>query len=128
MSRNVKLTKPKRGFTLMEVLVALGIFGMGVIALIHIQRESVVASSTLRERLIADMVAENVLAETLMQLTLQPVARMTGTVDMAGQTWRWRRELDATSSPAIQTVSVSVQVDGQSQVLSTVTGFQGLAP
>lgn len=114
-----------RGFTLIEVVVALGIFGLGVLALIHVQTENLIASSEIRDRVVADIIAENILVETY----IEPAGTLSrfggGNIRMIDQGWIWTREFTMTANPAITRLDVSVIREPDGTTLSTLTGFRG---
>ncbi|MDX2222798.1 MAG: type II secretion system minor pseudopilin GspI [Rhodospirillaceae bacterium] len=114
-----------RGFTLIEVLVALSILSIGVLAAFKLVRESTLALGGVRERVMADIVADNTLIETLAQ-PQPPVVTMTrGEVDMAGARWTWRRTVTPTSDPDLLRIDIEVGRGDASGALARVTGFRG---
>ncbi|MDX1580712.1 MAG: type II secretion system minor pseudopilin GspI, partial [Alphaproteobacteria bacterium] len=55
----------QKGFTLIEMLVALGVFSIAVIALLNVQSQSVRTLSEIELRAFAHIVADNRMVETL---------------------------------------------------------------
>lgn len=86
-----------RGFTLIEVLVALAIVSFGLAALFSVINQSARASSYLREKAFAQWIALNRITEA--RLTGQPPADddMKGELTYAGEDWRW--ELKTLKTP-----------------------------
>lgn len=115
-----------RGFTLIEVLVALGIFGIAALSLIHIQSESVRASIALRDRTLATVIAENVLVERFGSNLESYQGRSTGIVEMAGESWTWSLDVAPTANPVIQRIDVEVSTQGDPTILSSVSSFRGV--
>ncbi len=113
------------GFTLIEVLVALGIFGMAVISLIHMQGESTKSALALRDRAIAGIVAENVLIDLYTRADELPNGGSSGQTDMAGQTWQWSSSIGETQNPLVRQLDVTVRLASAPFVLSSRTGFKG---
>lgn len=118
--------EPARGFTLIEVVVALGIFGLGVLALIHIQTESVRASAEIRDRIVADIIAENILVESHIESDVASSRSGSGEVQMVGQTWKWTREFSGTANPTINRVDVAVARSPDDMTFSVMTAFKGI--
>ncbi|MEQ8507468.1 MAG: type II secretion system minor pseudopilin GspI [Rhodospirillaceae bacterium] len=113
------------GFTLIEVIVALGIFGMAVVSLIHMQGESTKSALALRDRAIAGIVAENVLIDLYTRADELPNGGNSGQTDMAGQTWQWSSSIGETPNPLVRQLDVDVRLAGAALVLSSRTGFKG---
>ena len=113
------------GFTLIEVIVALGIFGMAVVSLIHMQGESTKSALALRDRAIAGIVAENVLIDLYTRADELPNGGNSGQTDMAGQTWQWSSSIGETPNPLVRQLDVDVRLACAALVLSSRTGFKG---
>lgn len=101
-----------RGFTLLEVMVALAIL---TVALAAALRAAGVASQTgtdLRQRMLAGWVAENRLAE-LRALALWPAPGETGgEVVMGGESLRWRQVVTTTVNSRFRRVELTVEPAG----------------
>src|SRR5690606_27938762 len=97
-----------RGFTLLEVLVALGIFAVVAASVLTASSRSLQNAARLEEKTMAMWIADNRLSE--MQLLDPPPGdgRDQGEVDFAGRRWEWRSEVSATSEPAMRRVEVLV--------------------
>lgn len=92
MRRRLRCTE---GFTLTEVLVALLVLALALVALQVRSARYLEDAVYLRERSVAGWVAHNQL--TLLRLSAQmgaplPSAAQSGSVQMAGQTWYWHLE------------------------------------
>lgn len=106
-------TEPRsRGFTLLEVLVALAILAVAMAALIRGAASQTDAFAGLRERSIAGWVAENALAELRLQDSLPPTGVRQGTTRMAGREWAWRAEVSDTPAVGIRRVRIEVRAPG----------------
>lgn len=117
-----------RAFTLIEVLVALAIVALGAAAVTHALRSGIDTTAHLRDRLFAQWVAENRLAET--RLSREPVAlgRRTGELEFGTQRWRWTQEISATPIEGLRRIAIEVrrQTDPDSaSALATLEGFRG---
>lgn len=113
------------GFTLIEVVVALGIFGLGVLALLHVQTENLKASAEIRDRVVADIIAENILVESSVEVDAASARSGSGELRMAGQVWNWTREFSGTANPTINRVDISVSRGSDRVTLSTMIAFKG---
>lgn len=98
----------QRGFTLLEVLVALAIFGVVALALLQTSGHQVRQAAALEDRLLASWVALNTLAD--LQTNGQfpdPGVQETSTV-LASRDWFVILRISTTPSPDVRHVSVAV--------------------
>lgn len=83
----------RRGFTLMEVLIALVIVTLAVSALLGTVTSSGSNVSYLKDKTIAEWVALNRLTEIRIAQQMPDKGRRTGNTDMAGMHWQWEEEV-----------------------------------
>jgi general secretion pathway protein I len=83
----------RRGFTLMEVLIALVIVTLAVSALLGTVTSSGSNVSYLRDKTIAEWVALNRLTEIRIAQQMPDKGRRIGETDMAGMHWQWEEEV-----------------------------------
>ena len=121
--RNIPQAR-RRGFTLVEVLVALGIFGMAMVSLIHIQGESARSAAALRDRTLAGIVAENALVDLYTRADRLPNGPVGGSLQLAGAQWRWSGQI-ASASNAVRRIDVNVRLQDDETVLGAVSAFKG---
>ncbi len=114
-----------RGFTLVEVLVALSVMSIAVLALLNLQGTSATVSSAVRDRLFAEIVADNMLVEAIAMPGDRVAEQSGGDVTLAGQLWLWTRTVSATSEPGIQRIDVSVRSAPDDAAVALVTAFRG---
>lgn len=128
--------RPARGFTLLEVLVALGIFAVVAASVLTLSSRSLQNAARLEDKTLAMWVADNRVNE--MQLADPPPAdgRDQGEVTFAGRRWDWRSEVLATSEPAMRRITVLVAPrnergaagDIEARSVISMTGFVGGQP
>jgi len=113
-----------RGFTLIEVLVALAILA---VALGAASRASVMmadSSMELRQRLLASWVAQNRLAELQARRAFPGAGTREGEVEQAGVKMVWREAVSTTPNPSFRRVEISVSAaDGGDHALAKLTGY-----
>lgn len=114
-----------RGFTLIEVLVALSILSVAVLAAFKLLRESTSAFSAVRDRAIAEIVADNAVVEAVTHPAPLDLGMTHGEVEMAGQRWTWRRSVGATSDSGLIRIDITVGRGGTGDVVTAVTAFRG---
>ena len=100
-----------RGFTLLEVIVALGIVSAGIFAITATLSSYIGTVASLEERVIGSLVAANRL-DTLRIVGNDPaVGEVSGTDSMAGRTWYYRQIIKTTPDPALFRVDITVFSD-----------------
>lgn len=121
-----------RGFTLLEVLVALAIFALVAASVLTASARSVRTAAQLEEKTLAMWVADNRMSE--LQLADAPPSdgRDQGQVAFAGRNWLWQSEIEVTSEPAMRRVTLWVAADQRGasgelreRALVTLSGFLG---
>ena len=117
--------QPRRGFTLIEVLVALAVVALALLGLTRVAALRVRDFDALRERTLAGWVAANVLTETRLASTLPATGRSDGRVEFASRTWRWTRDVGSTPDPAMRRVDVRVFEGEAAEPVVSLAGFAG---
>lgn len=115
-----------RGFTLLEVMVALAIVSIGLIAAFNAVIQMAHSTTTLRERAFADWIAMNQLTELRVAGEFPDVGRFDGDVEFAGREWRWEASVSETGVEDLRRIDISVAYIEQPEDLVTLmTGFIG---
>ncbi|HET9049548.1 MAG TPA: type II secretion system minor pseudopilin GspI [Chiayiivirga sp.] len=117
--------RAKSGFTLLEVLVALLLLSLTLVALVRLAGLDARASAQLRTGTLAQWVAANVLVETRLKTPMPGLGRSNGEATMGDERWRWTLEVSATDEPRIRRMDVTVSaVDAVGEgVAAYMTGF-----
>ena len=114
----------RAGFTLVEVLVALAIVAIALLAALRAASQGTSNVGELRARLLAGWVAENLLAEQRARVDWLPLGIQRGTTLQAGLEFGWREEVISTPNPAFRRVDVFVfTAPDESRSLARLTGF-----
>ncbi|TMO76744.1 type II secretion system protein GspI [Pseudoalteromonas sp. S3776] len=101
-----------KGFTLLEVLVALSICAMAGIAAMQATGEHINHLTTLEEQTYASWVAENVLVEQRSKgKDWQAKNGARGSEVMAGVEWFWKQEIAKTADKSFVKVTINVFSD-----------------
>lgn len=98
-----------RGFTLIEVLVALAIVTVGMAAVLATLSSSAQTVAYLRDKTFANWVALNHIAEVRISGQLPAPGKGDGDVDFAGRKWHWQQEVSTTQVPGMVRMDVSVR-------------------
>jgi general secretion pathway protein I len=113
-----------RGFTLIEVLVALAILAVALAAASRASAMMAESSSALRERLLASWVAQNRLAELQARRAWPDAGTREGEVEQAGVKLIWRETTSATQNRAFRRIEISVAAAGRDgHALARLTGY-----
>lgn len=113
-----------RGFTLIEVLIALAVVALALLALARAASVQVQTFDALRERTLAGWVAANVLADTRVA-AVAATGRSDGRVTLGGRDWRWRRDVERTPDADILRIDIQVFLGDASAPSATLGGFRG---
>jgi len=97
-----------RGFTLIEVMIALFVIALGVGALLATLTSSADAAAHLREKSLAEWIALNRITEVRLANLRPPAGTSGGTVEYAGRTWRWQQTVNDPGIAGILRLDVSV--------------------
>jgi general secretion pathway protein I len=126
--RPLRTPAPARGFTLIEVLVALMIVAMGLAALMVAVSGTARTSGYLRDKSIAQWIALNRLSEVRLNLTKFGQNTDIGEVNFANRTWHYDTRYFDTSIATMKRVVVRVYA-GDSKTkgnpMAESTGFLG---
>lgn len=97
-----------RGFTLLEVVIALAIIGIALGAAIRASNFGADRAYDLRERTLAGWVASNVANEILATRTFPATSARQGTAKQGKYSFIWREEVSATANRSFRRVEVKV--------------------
>lgn len=117
-----------RGFTLVEVMVALAIVGIGMIAAFSAVNQIVHDTAYLREKTLADWIAMNQMTDIRLEGTLPEVGERTGEVEFANRRWHWVAHISETPVDTMHRIDIDISpAEQQDDVLITLSGFAGAA-
>jgi len=99
----------RRGFTLLEVLVAMVILSVSLLAAIKVASEVTNSAIYLQEKTIAQWVAMNKVAEIRLSKKLPKTGSSNGEEEMAGRSWRWDILVKNTAYSRLREIEVGVK-------------------
>lgn len=109
----------ERGFTLVELLVALAILAVAAAGLVRATEAHIDTTRGLERRTVARWIAHDRLAE----IGLRPGAALPAEVEMMGGRWRVATQTRPTADPEIARATISVSAAGDRAPAATLTGF-----
>lgn len=114
-----------RGFTLIEMLVAVAVLAIALAAIIANGARYASNAASLRDKTIALLVARNRMAEIELQPTWPAVGRSNDTVKMGDTEWVWRANVIETQDPSLRRIDIRVEkkIDRNPVAYATLTGF-----
>ena len=113
-----------KGFTLVEVLVALAIISIALLAALRVAGGGTNSAGELRARLLAGWVAQNILADQHARAQWPSPGIQRGTQRQGGIEFAWREEVIATPNAAFRRVDIRVfATPEEAHSLAHLTGF-----
>ncbi|WAW86466.1 type II secretion system minor pseudopilin GspI [Xanthomonas citri pv. malvacearum] len=109
------------GFSLLELMVALAIFGMTVVGLLNLSGESTRTAVVLEERALAAVVAENQAIEATLAPAPAIRAPANGQVMLGGRSWEWQRQSLPVGAAGLLRIEVRVRAAGQVQEVASLS-------
>ena len=114
-----------RGFTLMEILVAVAVVAIALTAIIAEVSRDLHNSLVLRNRTLAQWVAMNKISEWQIDNNWPAPGEQHGETEMARQTWYWRINVSATDDQNVRRLDVSVANNSGGDALVTLLAYKG---
>ena len=129
----------RRGFTLIEVLVALVIVAFGMGAVLASLTSAADNATRMREKSFAEWVGLNQLSNERLQVNAPSDGKKEGEVDFASSRWHWQEPVETMDIPGLLRITIQVRhadsKDSQSSTgpidpkkvdwLATIMGFRG---
>jgi general secretion pathway protein I len=100
--------RAERGFTLIEIMVALAVFSLAAMALVRLESATIRGASIVDETLVAQMVARNVAIDAVTAAQPPTAGRVTGVETNGGQAWTWTRQVSALGGSSVLRIDVAV--------------------
>ncbi len=113
-----------RGMTLIEVMVALAVFGIAMLAVLDSSSQNIRSLSYLEQRTLAGWIADNLLVEAHLNKPTKD-GQQKGTRTQAEQTWYWRQTVQAAAYPGLKRIDVEVRASQEGEPLAIASTFIG---
>ncbi len=103
--------KTRRGFTLIEVMVALAIIAIALASLIKASGSHTRSAAYLKSKTLAHYVALNEIAKVQVEKKWPSIGSKSKSSEMAGSEWFWVSEVNKTQSKNIRNIKLTVYQD-----------------
>ena len=107
-----------KGFTLIEVMLAMAIFAIAGVALLGVADNNYRHISHLEDQMFANWVASNQLVEASLDTSWPPKNNKKGDVEMAGRKWYWQQKVLATASKDLRAVVMEVRLNKDDELIT----------
>ncbi len=113
----------QRGFTLVEVLVALAVIAIALTAIMQNFGQGIDTTIALRERTNALWIAQNRLAMHYVTRDWPAADSTEGTTEMAGHEWLWREQVLTTPEADIRRIEIEIRAAPGREIVARLIGF-----
>lgn len=117
--------RASRGFTLIEILIALAVLAVAMGSIIKAATDYTGGLAHLRDRTMATWVARNVLNEFQVQNQWPSVGQRKGNMEMGHFEWRWLASISQTEEAELRRLDIEVlrPEDDSDSPVSVLSGF-----
>ncbi len=121
--------KRLRGFTLLEVMVALAVIAIGLGAVITEASRNISNATLLEAKTLGHWVATNKIVEVQVSADWPSAGEEKGDLEMAGRDWYWRTIVIDTPDDRVKRLDVEVRTDsGSERPIVKVISYLGKPP
>ena len=113
----------ERGFTLVEVLIALAVLAIALAAVMRVVGQAIDTTVALRDHTIALSVAQDRLAVHQLRNDWPSPDTRTGTREQGGRTWNWHETVSTTPYVQLRRIEIEVRDDKDRDTLAHLVGL-----
>jgi len=97
-----------RGFSLVEMLAALMVLSVAGVALVNAVGQTSRSAALARDKAVAQVAASNILNQLIIDAAGRPVAEDDGVYEVAGRSFDWSLEVEATADPGLSRLTLEL--------------------
>ncbi|PCH95725.1 MAG: type II secretion system protein GspI [Gammaproteobacteria bacterium] len=113
-----------RGFTLIEVMLAMAVFSIAGIALLSAASNNARNIGYLESKMFANWVASNQLVAASLEKKWPPKNNLKGDVELAGRTWFWQQKVIKTTDKDMRAIIMEVRLNEDDELaVSSLTTY-----
>lgn len=120
---NLSQRPPERGFTLVEVLVALAVLAIALAAVLRAMGQAIDIATDLRQRTVALWAAEERATDHRLRRDWPALDTTDGTMEFGERQWRWREQVTKTPLDELRRVEIEIRAPSSPDVLGRITVF-----
>ncbi len=121
---NYTRKKFNKGFTLIEVMLAMAVFSIAGIAILGTADTNARNLGHLESKIVASWVASNQLVEASLDTTWPPKNNKKGKVELAGQEWFWQQKVLKTTDKDLRAIVMEVRLEEKDRsALTSLTTY-----
>jgi len=102
---------PFKGFTLIEVMLAMAIFSIAGVAILGAAESNVRNLGHIEQKVLASWVASNQLVEATLDKKWPPKNNKQGKVELAGREWFWQQKVIKTTDKDMRAIVMEVRLE-----------------
>ena len=115
-----------RGFTLIEVLIALAVLAVVMASIARSTSQTAVATLDLQQQTFAGWVGANVIEQLRLKDPWPEIGRRQGRTRMGQTEWHWQLDISSTEESRMRRLDVVVYIDSNRQhSIAALSGFVG---
>lgn len=112
--------KRTRGFTLLEVMIAMTIVIFALMSLIDLVGNYTGNTAYLQDKMVAQWVVKNQINQSKLTSNFPATGVTSGESKMAGRTWVWTQTVSETGTKGFRKIDVSVSIKGKKNSVSSL--------